>query len=57
VHCIAARNDLLVTPASATLDGACNFLIDGGHASLITSRYATNKIVAILEGKDPFVPS
>jgi pimeloyl-ACP methyl ester carboxylesterase len=52
---IAARNDFFVTPESAALEGANNVLIDGGHASLITSRYSLAKIVAVLDGRDPFI--
>lgn len=54
IHCLAARHDLFVRPESATLEGAHNVLIEGGHASLITSRYSLGKVVALLEGRDPF---
>ncbi|MDP8225454.1 MAG: PilZ domain-containing protein [Candidatus Lernaella stagnicola] len=57
IVCFAARDDFFVRAESATLEGAKNILIDGGHASLITSRYATAKVVAVLEGRDPFIPS
>jgi len=54
VYCFAARHDLFVTPQEATLEGANNILIEGGHASLITSKYAMSKILSVLEGRDPF---
>jgi pimeloyl-ACP methyl ester carboxylesterase len=54
VVCFAARRDFFVAPQSATLEGARNFLIDGGHASLITSPDAIGKIIAVLENRDPF---
>jgi pimeloyl-ACP methyl ester carboxylesterase len=54
IVCFAARHDALVAPQSATLDGARNILIDGGHASLITSPPAIDRIMAVLENRDPF---
>lgn len=54
IYCFAARHDLFVTPQEATLEGANNILIEGGHASLITSKYAMSKILSVLEGRDPF---
>ena len=57
IHCVAAREDFFVTPDSATLAGAHNLLIEGGHASLITGRGAINKILALLEKRNPFTPS
>jgi pimeloyl-ACP methyl ester carboxylesterase len=54
ISCIAARQDFFVAPASATLEGACNYLFDGGHAALITSDESIQKIQSVLEGRDPF---
>jgi pimeloyl-ACP methyl ester carboxylesterase len=54
IFSVVAHDDLMVSVGHATLDGARNVLIEGSHASLVTSDYVFQKILAILEGRDPF---
>ncbi|MHA1570104.1 MAG: alpha/beta fold hydrolase [Alphaproteobacteria bacterium] len=54
IYCVAARNDLLVPLNSAILEGANNVMVEGSHAALVTSEKIFKRILAVLEGKDPF---
>lgn len=52
-YSLIAKNDELVHPAGCTLEGGRNYLISGGHTTLVLGEECFGYIMAILEDRDP----
>jgi len=53
IVCLAASEDILVSPNSALLAQAKNYLLPRGHAALVVSEQIYRFLSALLKGEDP----